>query len=119
MHIEEDQHSLISVALNFKSINVAHIMTKINDVYIIPSDCILDLGKIAEITATGHSRVPIYEREKNNVIASLHVKDFAWIEPKVGIPALELSNFFKHSLNYTKYDVTLDVILNQFKQGWF
>lgn len=40
-------------------------MTPIEDVFSLPSDTLLDRGKVDKILALGHSRVPIHTVEKD------------------------------------------------------
>ena len=50
------------------------IMTRIDDVYMLEIDTRLDGEAMTSIWQTGHSRVPVYEKDVNNVCGVLFVK---------------------------------------------
>lgn len=111
------QVNIISGALRLKKIKVSEIMTKIEDVYMLPITAILNFETLNEIQKTGFSRIPIYEGDKNNIKALLHVKDLAFVDPDDNTPLQSMIEFYPHPLYFVFEDVTLDVMLNEFKQG--
>lgn len=115
--LEADEVNIISGALKLKKIKVTEIMTPISDVVMLPYNAILNFETLNMINSSGYSRIPIYENEKNNVVAILHAKDLAFIDPDNNMPLKVLIEFTKHPLYFVYEDVTLDVMLNEFKQG--
>lgn len=115
--LDADEVNIISGALKLSKIKVVEIMTQLNDVFMLPYNAILDFQTMTEITKYGYSRVPVYEGSKNNVVGILHAKDLAFTDPDQKMPIKALIEFYKHPLYFVYEDVTLDVMLNEFKQG--
>ncbi|RWS13250.1 metal transporter CNNM4-like protein, partial [Dinothrombium tinctorium] len=115
--IEMDEVNIIKGALRFKKIKVSEVMTNLEDVFMLPHNAILDFHTMSEIQKRGFSRIPIYEGERKNIIALLFARDLAFVDPDDKIPLKMVTNFYKHPLIYVFDDVTLDIVLNEFKEG--
>ena len=115
--LDADEVNIISGALKLSKIKVVEIMTQLNDVFMLPYNSILDFETMTEITKFGYSRIPVYDGSKNNVVGILHAKDLAFTDPDQKMPIKALIEFYKHPLYFVYEDVTLDVMLNEFKQG--
>jgi len=72
-----DEVNVISGVLDMSSKKVAQIMTSINDLYMLEADTILNTQTRADITKFGFSRIPIYEKDPNNIIGTMFVKQLA------------------------------------------
>jgi len=70
---------LLKGALTFKDRNVGDVMTPLSHCYFLSEDAVLDKGVIMDILTHGHTRVPVYRGEKQNVIAILFCKDLLGI----------------------------------------
>ncbi len=72
--LEEDEHVLIHGLVEFKSISVREVMTPRVDIVAVSSDAkyidVVDL-----ITKSGHSRIPVYKDDMDNIIGILYAKD--------------------------------------------
>lgn len=51
------------------------------DVFMLEANTVLNRATIAQILENGHSRIPIYEYERNNIIGLLLVKDLIMQNP--------------------------------------
>lgn len=117
--LEVDEMNIISGALRFKNITVVDVMTPIDDVFMLPYDSILDFDTLTLINNSGYSRIPVYENQRNKIVGLLHVKDLSLIDPDHNLPMKAILEFYSHPLFYVYQDVTLDVMLNEFKKGLF
>lgn len=115
--LEADEMNIISGALRIKKIKVSDIMTKIEDVFMLPVTAKLDFETVNQINVSGYSRIPIYDGDRNNVVGILHAKDLAFVDTEDKIPVKTHIEFYKHPLYFVYEDVTLDLMLNEFKQG--
>ncbi len=61
-------------ALDFATKTVHEVMTPMERVYSLSIDAKLDFETLKTIYSSGHSRIPIYEEKKDNIIAILHSK---------------------------------------------
>lgn len=116
--LEEDEVAIISGALKLKKIKVDQIMTRIEDVFMLPMDCKLDRDTIKQIIEKGYSRIPIYEfGDRKHIVALILAKDLALLDPDDHTPLANLVVYCKHPLIFIDHDATLDVALNEFKTG--
>lgn len=72
--IEEEEKELIESIIEFQDKQVYDVMVPRVDAVLLPSDTSLE-NIISTIISTGHSRIPIYEGNIDNIIGILHVKD--------------------------------------------
>ena len=115
LHTEEVD--IISGALELTKKTVADVMTKVNDVFMVPIDSVLNFETVSEIIKRGYSRIPVYDGDRNNVVALLNIKDLAFVDPDTNTHLKTLVEFYNHPVNYVYEDTTLDVMLNEFKKG--
>ncbi|PZC70498.1 hypothetical protein B5X24_HaOG215826 [Helicoverpa armigera] len=65
----------------------------------------------------GYSRIPVYEGSRGNIITVLFIKDLAFVDPDDNTPLRTLCQYYQNPCNFVFEDVTLDVMLKQFKEG--
>lgn len=117
--LENEEVNIISGALELKKKTVADVMTQIDDVFMVPYTAILNFETMSEIMKQGYSRIPVYDGDRNNIVALLNIKDLAFVDPDDNSPLKTLCEFYNHPINYVFEDETLDVMLNEFKKGKF
>lgn len=72
--LEEDERRMISGVIAFEETRVSEIMVPRTDMKTIPSDTTVeDASKV--FLETGHSRIPVYEREIDKISGVLYAKD--------------------------------------------
>ncbi|XP_043468398.1 unextended protein isoform X1 [Leptopilina heterotoma] len=115
--LEKEEVNIISGALELCKKTVADVMTRIDDVYMLDYNAILDFETVSEILKSGFSRIPVYEETRNNIVSILYIKDLAFVDPDDNKPLKTLCEFYKNPCNFVFEDVTLDVMFKQFKEG--
>lgn len=116
--LDADEVAIISGALKIKKIKVDQIMTRIEDVFMLPMDCVLDRDTIKRIIEKGYSRIPVYEfGDRKQIVALILAKDLALLDPDDHTPLANMLMYCKHPLIFIDEDATLDVALNEFKTG--
>ncbi|XP_043275571.1 unextended protein isoform X2 [Venturia canescens] len=115
--LEKDEVNIISGALELRKKTVADVMTRIEDVYMLDYDAILDFETVSEIMKSGFSRIPVYEGARTNIITMLYIKDLAFVDPDDNTPLRTLCQFYQNPCNFVFEDVTLDIMFKQFKEG--
>ncbi len=108
--IESDETRIIKGALTFSDKIVEKIMTPRTMVYAIEKDEILDHKKLDEMRKLGFSRYPVYEKEIDNVIGVIFIKDLINIQK--GIKADTICD--KNKFLLATEDMTLDDLLDKF-----
>lgn len=116
--LDSDEVAIISGALKLKKIKVDQIMTRIEDVFMLPMDCNLDRFTIKHIIEKGYSRIPIYDYgDRRQIVALILAKDLALLDPDDQLPLAKMIMYCKHPLIFIEDSATLDVALNEFKTG--
>lgn len=72
--IEDSQKEMINNVFEFDDINVGDIMTHRTDVYFIDVDSSLKEA-VSMAIESGHSRIPIFKDDQDNIIGVIYVKD--------------------------------------------
>lgn len=114
--LEDNEMNIITGALNYGNKIVQEIMTKLEDSFLISLDAVLDFKTMASIMKSGHSRIPVYEDERFNIVGVLFVKDLAFVDPDDCTPLKTVIKFYNHSLQRVFFDTHLDKLLEQFKR---
>jgi metal transporter CNNM len=86
-------------ALRMRHKKAEDIVIPIDDVFMVPSDAILNYNTVNEIFQAGYSRIPVYEGDRSNVVNILHVRDIAFIDPDNRVPLKAALNTFNANLN--------------------
>ncbi|XP_026301243.1 metal transporter CNNM4 isoform X2 [Apis mellifera] len=115
--LEKDEVNIIAGALELRKKTVADVMTKIEDVYMLDYNAILDFETVSEIMKSGFSRIPVYENARTNIVTMLYIKDLAFVDPDDNMPLKTLCQFYQNPCNFIFEDVTLDIMFKQFKEG--
>jgi len=109
--------NIIAGALELSKKMVSDIMTKLEDVFMVESNVLLDFDTMNLIIKTGYTRIPIYEKDRSNIIALLNIKDLAFIDPDDRTPLRTVTQFYQHPIQFVFEDTRLNVMLEEFKKG--
>ncbi len=72
--LEEDAREMIEGVIELSEDNVAHIMTPRTDMHMLQADLSWD-ELLADVTRAGHTRIPVYDNGRDDLIGILYVKD--------------------------------------------
>ncbi|XP_037068845.1 metal transporter CNNM2-like [Pollicipes pollicipes] len=64
-----------------------------------------------------YSRIPVCEGDRSNIVAVMLAKDMAFVDPDDCTPIKTLCHFYQNPWSFVFDDVTLDVMLREFKEG--
>jgi len=115
--LEKDEVNIVTGALVLKHKSVKDVMTKLDDVYMIPLDTVISFETISEIKDQGYSRIPVYDGERTNVKHILFAKDLLFIDPDDNKPVEEVCKFYKNDVNFVYQDTILTDMFDEFKSG--
>ncbi|CAH2062154.1 unnamed protein product, partial [Iphiclides podalirius] len=115
--LDKEEVNIISGALDLRKKTVRDVMTKLKDCFMLPITSVLDFETMSEIVKSGYSRIPVYEGARGNIVTVLFIKDLAFVDPDDNTPLKTLCQYYQNPCNFVFEDVTLDVMLKQFKEG--
>ncbi|XP_075836560.1 metal transporter CNNM3 isoform X1 [Microtus pennsylvanicus] len=96
---------------------VEDVLTPLEDCFMLDSSAVLDFGVLASIMQSGHTRIPVYEEERSNIVDILYLKDLAFVDPEDCTPLSTITRFYNHPLHFVFNDTKLDAVLEEFKRG--
>ncbi|KAJ0398826.1 hypothetical protein P43SY_004957 [Pythium insidiosum] len=109
-----DEVTIIHGALDLSAKTVQQVMIPIEKVYMLEFDTKLDDNMMAEILASGHSRIPIYRKHRSNIVGLLLVKRLIVVDPEDERPIGDL--VLRKPIVVTP-DESCYHILNEFQKG--
>ncbi len=104
-------------AFEFGNKNVSQVMTHIDKVFMLDASLTLNFNVMLIIFQSGHSRIPVYENDRSNVIGVLFAKDLILLDPDDSVPLKSILYFFNRAVLLVYHDTPLFDMLNIFKQG--
>lgn len=113
----KEELNIIQGALQLRSKTVECVMTPLSDCFLISSSAILDFDTMTEVMDSGYTRIPIYEKERANIVDMLYVKDLAFVDPDDCTPLKTITKFYNHPVHFVSHNTTLDAVLEEFKKG--
>ncbi|XP_008006230.2 metal transporter CNNM3 isoform X2 [Chlorocebus sabaeus] len=96
---------------------VEDVLTPLEDCFMLDASTVLDFGVLASIMQSGHTRIPVYEEERSNIVDMLYLKDLAFVDPEDCTPLSTITRFYNHPLHFVFNDTKLDAVLEEFKRG--
>ncbi len=80
--IDKESGKILQGALKaLSTMKVTEIMTPIEECYMLHISCTLDFKLMSEIFETGFSRIPVFDKSKDDVVALLFAKDLILVDP--------------------------------------
>ena len=116
--IKSSERKIIQAALDLQEKTAREVMTKIDDVYMLEINTYLDHRILREIYSKGFSRVPIYDKTKDNIVGILMTRDLILINPdKALITLKQLSSIIIRDVIAVEDQDKLEPLLGYFKKG--
>ena len=116
-NLDAQEINIITGALKIKKCTVSHVMTKLKDVFMLDIESMINYKTITSIVKRGFSRIPVYKENRRNLIGLLMVKDLALVNPHTEMTLKSLIAFYKHPIMAVDEFHTLDIVLNNFREG--
>ncbi|VDD96843.1 unnamed protein product, partial [Enterobius vermicularis] len=104
-------------AMEITDKTVKDVMTKIDDVFMLPDTTVLNTKTVAEVLRMGYTRIPVYSGDRNHVVSLLFVKDLALLDPDDNFTIKTVCGYHEHPLRFVMHDTPLRVMLEEFKKG--
>jgi len=112
-----DEARIVGGALELNRINVGQVMTPIERSFMLEISDKLSSDTMTDVWQTGHSRIPVYSSNKNNIVGLLFTKDLVLINPEEEVPLSTILTFYGREVIKVYPDQKLDEMLKIFKTG--
>ena len=116
--LRRGERQMMQAALDLEKKTAKSIMTKIEDAFMLEINTQLDQKTMKEIYRRGHSRIPVYEHNKNNIVGILMARDLLLINPdKIVLSLKQLSSIIIRDTVNISHNDRLEPLLGYFKKG--
>ncbi|KAG7379623.1 hypothetical protein PHYPSEUDO_008350 [Phytophthora pseudosyringae] len=85
-----DEVTIIHGALDLSSKTVTEVMLPMSEIYMLEIGTKLNHNTMADILASGHSRIPVFETRRSNIVGLLFVKKLIVLDPDDARPIRDL-----------------------------
>ncbi|KAJ2609716.1 hypothetical protein H4S08_003929, partial [Coemansia sp. RSA 1365] len=113
-NLSTDEVTIIRGALELSEKLVADVMTDLHNVFMVDISAQLDRQLLTEMVRRGHSRVPVFDGQRDNIVGVLLVKSLVLLDPDDCTPVRE-ATIAPIPLVTTR--TSLYDILNAFQEG--
>ncbi|KAJ4462952.1 putative Protein MAM3 [Paratrimastix pyriformis] len=113
-NLTTDEVTMIHGVLELREKVVADVLTPLEDVFMLSLDHPLDQSTMSLILSRGHSRIPVYDGDRSNIVGMLLVKRLIAVNPADARPIRSIS---LHPLPAVEPTHDLFSTLNEFQQG--
>lgn len=110
--LDRDEEKIIKGALSFSNKTARDIMTPKSEVFLLEADEKLNNKLINKIYKAGHSRLPVYEKNLDNIIGILYIKDLLATDFK----NKRVRDLFDEEIIFVDHEKPLDNLLNIFRR---
>jgi metal transporter CNNM len=113
--MNKDEVTIIGGALTFRDMKVASVMTSKTDIYMISVKETLSYKMIYDIFKAGYSRIPVYDKDENDIISLILAKDLIFVDPEDEIPISNFLDLFGRKPIFVWHDDKLGETLSTFR----
>lgn len=115
--VDVESGNMLSGALKYKDMRVEEVMTSSSEAFMISISETLNYALMTKIFRAGYSRIPVYDKDKNDIVGILLTKDLMLIDPKDSTPVRNFMTLFGRVPIIVWADHKLGDMLNVFRQG--
>lgn len=98
--MEKEEVDIVTGALVYKEKTVRSVMTKLEDCYMLPLKTNLNFETVSEIREQGYSRIPVYNKDRADIVHVLFAKDLMFIDPDDKMPLAMVLEFYNNDVNF-------------------
>jgi metal transporter CNNM len=112
-----DEAKIVGGVLELSRLTVGGIMTPVDKTFMLEVNDKLNGDVMTMIWQTGHSRIPVYQNDRNTIVGLLFTKDLMLINPEDEVPLSTILTFYGREVLKVFPDTKLDEMLKTFKTG--
>uniref|UniRef100_A0A1I8GE10 CNNM transmembrane domain-containing protein n=2 Tax=Macrostomum lignano TaxID=282301 RepID=A0A1I8GE10_9PLAT len=113
-NLERTEANIILGALSLQNKTIGQVMRGLSEVYMLPAETLIDSFTVEQIRETGFTRIPIYDRERSNIISVLNFKDLTIVSRDAPMRVDLVCEYFNRKVHSVMDTDTLDSALKLF-----
>ena len=111
--LDSDELRILKGGLEYSDMTVQEVMTPRINTFFLKSTATLNKRTLKKIQKVGHSRIPVFDQNRDKVIGILYSKDLIPIDPD---DKELVSKIMRKNTHFIKDSAPLDSVLNRFKK---
>ncbi|CAH0493917.1 unnamed protein product [Peronospora farinosa] len=116
-----DEGHIVRGAMSYKYKVVSDIMIPADKLFTLPISfstfTILNMEVLKMIYNNGYSRIPVWNKDQNDVVGIVFTKDLIYVDPNQDIPLMAFARVFAVAAHRIWLDAQLGEVLSVFKMG--
>ncbi|KAL4434431.1 hypothetical protein ABPG75_000872 [Micractinium tetrahymenae] len=109
-----DEVQVIQGALDMASKTAESAMTPIEKVFMLSADAVINMQLLHEVINAGHSRVPVYSENRQNILGLILVKELVLVDENAGVRVRDLR---LREVPFIRADIPCYDVLKIFRMG--
>eukprot|EP00302_Diacronema_sp_CCMP2436_P037308 CAMPEP_0180040652 /NCGR_PEP_ID=MMETSP0984-20121128/33607_1 /TAXON_ID=483367 /ORGANISM="non described non described, Strain CCMP 2436" /LENGTH=686 /DNA_ID=CAMNT_0021967973 /DNA_START=102 /DNA_END=2163 /DNA_ORIENTATION=- len=109
------EQKLLGGVLALSEKTAQDVMTDFDNIFMIDYSAKLDFRSLREIYRSGYTRVPVYDKTRNNLVGVLNTKDLVLVDADDELPVSEIMGACGRPIFTVSHSTPLDKMLNTFK----
>eukprot|EP01031_Cornospumella_fuschlensis_P028941 gene28941-34930_t len=114
--MQHEEVVIIGGALKYRDMKVSDVMTPSSECFMISIRSKLSYKTMYEIFKSGYSRIPVYDRDLNDIVGLVLAKDLIFVDPEDEIPVENFIGVFGRKPMVVWHDQKLGETLQMFRQ---
>ncbi len=110
--IDRDEERILLGGVSFSEQRVTDVMTPIKDAFMLPETAVLTDTLLHEIYTAGYSRIPVYGKDRYDIVGILYAKKLAIVNPEDETPVAKMMS---REVPKIMASENLDAVLNKFR----
>lgn len=115
--VDDDAGNIVDGALRYKEVKVKEVMTPASETFMLSVNDVLDYKNLSEVFKAGCSRIPVFGRDRNDIVGLIFAKDLLFIDYKDETPIKNVLSLFGRAAQVVWPDQNLQEVLQLFRQG--
>lgn len=79
--LDPSERKILSAALDLQEKTAASVMKPIEDAFMLDINLVIDKTLLRHIYSQGYSRIPVYQKTRENIVGILYARDLILINP--------------------------------------
>ena len=116
--LDAEDHDLLTGVLDYKQKCVGDVMTTLGKVFMIEYSTRLSFDAILDIYKSGYTRIPVYDKTRDNVVGILYAKDLILVDPNDEVEVKTILAFHEKKVIKVLDTTPLNIVFRMFKTSF-